>query len=73
MMEPALIGALAGLVLGIVDFMILGYVRSRRDRPHGGKGDPAGLALNVARYSQLVLFPVVGWFAAPIIASNLGG
>ncbi|MEF2551254.1 hypothetical protein VQ042_07730 [Aurantimonas sp. A2-1-M11] len=73
MMGPAIIGALAGLVLGIVDFVILGYVRDSRARKRGGAADPAGLAFDVARYSQLVLFPVVGWFAAPIIASNLGG
>ncbi len=73
MSDPAVIGALIGLAIGVVDFFILGYVREMIGRRRSSDRLGAGMALNVARISQLILFPVVGWFAGPVVASNMGG
>ncbi|MEX6507519.1 hypothetical protein [Jiella sp. M17.18] len=69
MTDPAIIGGLVGLLLGIADFFAIGYAKQRvaRERPSERLG--AGVALNIARISQLILFPVVGWFVGPIVAS----
>ena len=73
MSEPAIIGALIGLAIGVVDFFILGYVRQWLGRRRPAERLGAGMALNVARVSQLIIFPIVGWFAGPVVASNMGG
>ncbi|MEC5289882.1 hypothetical protein VSX64_03620 [Aurantimonas sp. C2-6-R+9] len=73
MTDPALIGALVGLAIGLADFFVLGYVIDAMARRRPSERVGAGAALNIARVSQFVLFPVVGWFAGPVIASNLGG
>lgn len=73
MTDPAIIGALVGFVIGLADFFVLGYVIDAMAKRRPSERVGAGVALNVARISQLVLFPVVGWFAGPVIASNLGG
>jgi hypothetical protein len=64
--DPAILGALGGLAIGIADFIALGLVRSPRT---GG----TGLSLKIVRGMSLVVFPIVGWFAGPIIASSLIG
>ena len=71
--DPAIIGALVGLAFGIADFVMLGYMRAEMRRRSPTERLGAGFALNVARFSQLILFPVVGWFAGPIVTSNMGG
>lgn len=63
MIERALLGALVGLA----DFFILGMLRQRMARQAPSKRLGASFALQVARFSQLILFPVVGWFAGPLI------
>ncbi|MCB8838501.1 hypothetical protein [Aurantimonas sp. VKM B-3413] len=70
MSDPAFIGALVGLIVGIADFVLIGYLRQRiaREKPSERLG--AGVALNVARFSQLIFFPVVGWFVGPIVAAS---
>ena len=73
MIEPAILGALIGLVFGIVDFVLLGYVARKRGEQRPAERLGSNLALTVARVSQLIMFPVIGWFAGPVIASNLGG
>ncbi|MAU95109.1 MAG: hypothetical protein CMP81_04335 [Fulvimarina sp.] len=67
-LDPGLLGALAGLAVGVVDFVLIGYVMERmaRERPTERLG--ATTALNVARVSQLILFPVMGWFVGQTIA-----
>jgi hypothetical protein len=65
MTDPAILGALAGLAIGIADFVALGLMRA----PRGG----AGLSLKLVRGMSLVVFPIVGWFAGPIVASSLAG
>ncbi|KQT48859.1 hypothetical protein ASG43_08425 [Aureimonas sp. Leaf454] len=66
MTDPAVLGALAGLAIGIADFVALGLVRTPRT---GG----SGLSLKLVRGMSLVVFPIVGWFAGPIVASSLAG
>ena len=73
MSEPAVIGALIGLAIGVVDFFILGYIRQLIGRRRPSERLGTGMALNVARVSQLILFPIVGWFVGPVVASNMGG
>ncbi|MBP0615044.1 hypothetical protein [Jiella mangrovi] len=67
--DPGVLGGLAGLVVGLVDFYVIGAVvdRMQRERPAERLG--AKTALNVARISQLILFPVMGWFVGQTIAS----
>ena len=67
-LDPGLLGALAGLAVGVLDFFVIGYVMERmtRERPTERLG--AKTALNVARVSQLILFPVMGWFVGQTIA-----
>ncbi|KQT82748.1 hypothetical protein [Aurantimonas sp. Leaf443] len=73
MIDAALLGAVAGLALGLADFWVLGRVLAAmaRERPSERLG--ARVTLNVARYAQLLFFPVAGWFAGPLLASNMGG
>ena len=73
MIEPAILGALIGLVFGLVDFVLLGYVAKKRAEQRPAERLGSNLGLTVARVSQLIMFPVIGWFAGPVIASNLGG
>tara|TARA_R110002020_G_scaffold40096_5_gene118609 strand:+ start:170 stop:382 length:213 start_codon:yes stop_codon:yes gene_type:complete len=67
--DPAIIGALLGLVIGVADYFVIGALMERmmRERPSERLG--AKTALNVARISQLVLFPVLGWFVGQAIAA----
>jgi hypothetical protein len=58
-MSVALIGALAGLVLGVAELAFLRILSQRVDLPE------TRTALGVAGAIQLVLFPVAGWFLAP--------
>ena len=62
--DPAILGALAGLALGIV---VLGFVKARMaaERPSERLG--ASVAIEIARVSQLILFPLVGWFVGPAL------
>ncbi|HEX2020129.1 MAG TPA: hypothetical protein VGO17_14435 [Aurantimonas sp.] len=73
MSNPAVIGALVGLVIGVADFIVLGYARDMLARRRSAEHTAAGTVLNLVRISQLIFFPVVGWFAGPAIASNMGG
>ena len=73
MIGPAILGALIGLAFGIVDFVLLGYVASKRAQGRPAERLGSNLGLTVVRVSQLLMFPLIGWFAGPVIASNLGG
>ena len=55
-MSAALLGALAGLAIAVVDFALLRLLASRVDLAE------TKVALNVTGAIQLVLLPVVGWF-----------
>jgi hypothetical protein len=60
-MSTALIGGLAGLAIGIVDFVFLRVLATRVDLAE------TKTALNVAGVSQLVILPVIGYVVAPYL------
>ena len=60
-MSVALAGALAGLGLALLEFLFLRALSRRVDLPE------TRTALAVAGMVQVVLFPVLGWFAAPYL------
>ncbi len=60
-MSPAIIGALLGLLLAVVDYYVLRLLASRVDLPETRK------VLNVTGLSQFVLLPIVGWFVGPLL------
>jgi len=70
-MSPALIGGLVGLAFAIVEYFWFGMIINRtRGRGEAGQGPRA---LDLVRKGQLVLFPVIGFFAGPYVADSLGG
>ncbi|BDA84453.1 hypothetical protein Sa4125_19950 [Aureimonas sp. SA4125] len=63
-MTAAIIGAVVGLAIGIADFVVLGAAARNSA---GSRGGP----LKIIRMMSLVVFPIVGWFVGPIVASSL--
>ena len=57
-------GALIGLLLAGIEMIFLRALSRRVDLPETRK------VLNVVGVSQLVLFPIVGWFAADAIGGQ---
>ena len=64
LMSLPAIGALLGLVLAAIELIFLRALSRRVDLPETRK------VLNVVGVSQLVLFPIVGWFAADAIGGQ---
>ena len=64
MISAAVIVAVVGLVIGIADFVVLGAAARNSAASRGG-------ALRFIRLMSLVVFPIVGWFVGPIIATSL--
>ena len=64
MMSAGIIGALVGVAIAAVDFLLLRTLASRVDLPETKK------VLNVTGLSQFVLLPIVGWFAGPLIVGD---
>ena len=64
MMTAAILGALVGLAIGIADFVVLGAAARHSGAKRGGP-------LQIIRLMSLVVFPIVGWFIGPIVASSL--
>jgi uncharacterized membrane protein len=60
-MSVALIGALVGFAIALVELAFLRLLATRVDLPDTKK------ALNVVGIAQLLLLPVVGWFVAPLL------
>ena len=60
-MSGASMGAIVGLVIAAVDFLLLRLLASRVDLPE------TKTVLNVTGGLQLVLLPLVGWFAGPYV------
>ncbi|MEN3791870.1 hypothetical protein [Fulvimarina sp. MAC3] len=61
-MSMGLIGALVGLVIGIADFVILGLVRDRLKEQQPTERVGGGLIIEIVRISQLIFFPIAGWY-----------
>jgi MFS family permease len=64
MMSVAIIGALVGLGIAVVDFALLRLLASRVDLPETKR------VLTVTGLIQFVLMPTVGWFIGPMIAGE---
>ena len=63
-MGVAVIGALAGLAIAVVDFALLRLLASRVELPETKQ------VLNVTGMIQFVLLPVMGWFIGPLISGD---
>ena len=63
-MTPSWIGAGLGLIFGIAEFLLF----SRVARGPVRQGPAA--AMKIAAALSVVAFPVVGWFAGPLLADN---
>jgi hypothetical protein len=60
-MSAAVIGALVGLAIAIVDLVLLRMLASRVQLPETKR------VLTVTGLSQLVLLPLVGFFIGPLL------
>jgi len=60
-MTAGIIGALVGLVLAAVDFLLLRTLASRVALPETKR------VLNITGLSQFVFLPVIGYFMAPYV------
>ncbi|MGI6852602.1 hypothetical protein [Mesorhizobium sp. 1B3] len=63
-MSVALVGALLGLLLAAVDFVLLRLLASRVEL------DETKRVLNVTGLSQFVLLPIVGYLVAPLFSGE---
>ncbi|MER0239199.1 hypothetical protein [Fulvimarina sp. MAC8] len=61
-MSMGLIGALVGLVIGIADYFVLGFVRNRFKEQRPTERVGGGLIIEIVRISQLMFFPIAGWY-----------
>ena len=71
MISGAVIGALVGLAFAVVEYFVFGGLIERALR-RNEKG-PGPAILDLVRKAQLVLFPVIGYFAGRILFSDSGG
>ena len=60
-MSAAALGALVGLGLALAEFVFLRVLAGRVELPETRK------VLTVVGATQLVLFPLLGWFLAPLL------
>ena len=68
--SPAAVGAIMGGAFAIIEYMMFGMLIARAaERGETGSGPKA---LDLVRKIQLVLFPLVGYFAGPYIAEAFG-
>jgi hypothetical protein len=72
----AVLGAMAGLLLGLIDYVIITMVAVRK--MHVQSGDRLerrriSSVLNFARLSSLIVFPAVGYLVGPMIAPAFMG
>jgi hypothetical protein len=70
MMHGGIIGALVGLAFAAIEYVVFGGLIDRaRRRDEKGPG-PA--IFDLIRKAQLVLFPIIGYFAGRILLSDGG-
>ena len=67
-LNPAMIGALVGAILGFIGFISLRAVADRVETS-AEANDPktAASVLRIAAIGDLILFPVVGYFVGPLV------
>jgi len=63
-MNASVIGALVGLGIAAVDYLLLRLLASRVDL------DDTKRVLKITGISQFVLLPIVGWFAGPFVVGE---
>jgi len=63
-MSASVIGALVGLAIAAVDYLLLRLLASRVDL------DDTKRVLKITGISQFVLLPIVGWFAGPFVVGE---
>ena len=69
-MTAGIIGALVGLAFAVVEYFIFGGLIARSLR-RDEKG-PGPAILDLVRKAQIVLFPVIGYFAGHILLGDSG-
>ena len=69
-MSAGVIGALVGLAFAVVEYFVFGGLIERALR-RGEKG-PGPAIFDLIRKAQLVLFPIIGYFAGRILFSDSG-
>jgi hypothetical protein len=69
-MSLALIGGLVGLAFGVVEYFFFGALIARADRR--GEKAPGPRLLDLARKTQLILFPLIGFMVGSILAGDNG-
>ena len=66
--SPAMLGALAGAVLGLIGFVSLRAVADRIETMQGtNEPKTAAQVLRIAALGDLILFPVVGFIVGPML------
>jgi hypothetical protein len=63
-MSASVIGALVGLVIAAMDYLLLRMLAARVDL------DDTKRVLKITGISQFVLLPIMGWFAGPFVAGD---
>jgi hypothetical protein len=70
MMSAGIMGALVGLAFAVVEYFIFGGLIERALRREEKGPGPA--ILDLVRKAQLVLFPIIGYFAGRILFGDSG-
>ena len=63
-MSASAIGALVGLAIAAVDYVLLRLLAARVDL------DDTKRVLKITGISQFALLPIVGWFAGPFVVGE---
>ncbi|MFN3869258.1 MAG: hypothetical protein ACK4MF_09355 [Hyphomicrobiaceae bacterium] len=67
-MSNELIGLIAGGAFGFANFVVLRWLADRMQSQHRGSAElPAARALRMVAWVDLIVFPLVGYFVAPIV------
>lgn len=66
-MSPTLIGAIAGGIFGLVNFILLQSVAKKvEEAPEKTQGANGPKFLRVAAWADLIIFPLIGAYVAPM-------
>ena len=66
-MSTAMIGALAGAVLGFIAFGMIRSVAARLDHDGSPEKKRTANLLRTVAWGDLILFPVVGFIVGPVV------
>ena len=67
-MSGALVGGLVGLAFGVVEYFVFGRLIENALR-RSEKGPGPGI-LDLVRKAQLILFPIIGFFAGLVLVDR---